>query len=128
MKTELNVPIIETRGRHPGEEHMALRHMRVGSSFVSRKRRETLYQIARVAGIKVQILQEGDGLWRVWKRSERPTGNIQTMLRLPRKAADKLTLLAKEGRCAKSTVVARLIMATQTKAGPTREQHADQFN
>jgi hypothetical protein len=72
LKVELDVPVIETRGRPPSEEHMNLRNMPVGASFVSSKRRETLYQIARALGVKVRILQEGEGLWRVWKKTDLP--------------------------------------------------------
>lgn len=64
-----NVPITETRGRPPSDEHVALWTMRIGESFVSNKRRETLYQIARSMGVKVRIMSEGDQGWRVWKKS-----------------------------------------------------------
>lgn len=66
---EDNVPITETRGRPPSEEHVKLWTMRIGQSFVSNKRRETLYQIARSMGVKVRIMSEGDEGWRVWKKS-----------------------------------------------------------
>jgi hypothetical protein len=64
-----NVPITETRGRPPSEEHVKLWTMRIGQSFVSTKRRETLYQIARSMGVKVRIMSEGKDGWRVWKKS-----------------------------------------------------------
>lgn len=68
------VPFRETRGRPHSEEHKALVKLQVGESFVSSKRRETLYQIARAIGVKVSIMKntEGEG-WRVWKKSH-PTG------------------------------------------------------
>jgi hypothetical protein len=66
---EDNVPITETRGRPPSDEHVKLWTMRIGQSFVSKKRRETLYQIARSMGVKVRIMSEGDQGWRVWKKS-----------------------------------------------------------
>lgn len=65
-----NIPITETRGRPPSDEHVNLMTMNVGDSFVSSKRREALYQLARHLGVKVTILvQEEDGLCRVWKKS-----------------------------------------------------------
>lgn len=65
-----NIPITETRGRPPSDEHVNLLNMEVGDSFVSNKRREALYQLARHLGVKVTILvQEEDGLCRVWKKS-----------------------------------------------------------
>jgi hypothetical protein len=64
-----DIPMIETRGRPPSEEHMHLLTMAVGKSFVSSKRREALYQLARSIGIKVHILAENEErtVWRVWK-------------------------------------------------------------
>lgn len=68
---EHNIPITETRGRPPSEEHMALMTIPVGSSFVSPKRREALYQLARSLNVPVKILieEEGEhaGQCRVWK-------------------------------------------------------------
>jgi len=69
---EKNVPMYQTRGRPPSDEHIALLNMQIDDSFVSLKRRETLYQIARDMGVKVSILPEGENGnegWRVWKRS-----------------------------------------------------------
>ena len=78
---EHNVPITETRGRPPSEEHMQLLQMQIavrvdgqliGDSFVSSKRREALYQLARSMGIKVHILAENEDCtkWRIWKTSK----------------------------------------------------------
>jgi hypothetical protein len=67
---EKGVPIIETRGRPPSEEHVTLLTMPVGESFVSPKSRESLYQIARSLGIQVSVMSEGDGRWRVWKKGK----------------------------------------------------------
>lgn len=69
LTIDQHIPITETRGRPPSEEHVALWNMRIGDSFVSRKRRETLYQIARSMGVTVRIMSEGDEGWRVWKKS-----------------------------------------------------------
>ncbi len=72
--------MIETRGRPPSEEHVSLLTMKIGESFVSGKSRESLYQIARTLGVKVKILSEGNGEWRVWKRSlagERPIARAE---------------------------------------------------
>jgi len=77
IKLETGVDMIETRGRPPSEEHMLLKSMKVGESFLSTKRRETLYQIARAIGVKVRILQEADGVWRVWKRANVRTRPIK---------------------------------------------------
>jgi hypothetical protein len=77
IKVETGVTMIETRGRPPSEEHMLLRTMLVGDSFLSTKRRETLYQIARAIGVKVKILAEADGVWRVWKRNNVRTRPIK---------------------------------------------------
>lgn len=68
IQVQDNIPMVETRGRPPSEEHLTLLNMRVGSSFVSKKRRETLYQLARSIGVKVRVMREGKA-WRVWKRS-----------------------------------------------------------
>lgn len=71
IKIEQGVYMSETRGRPPCDEHMTLLTMPVDSSFVSSKRRETLYQLARDMAIKVRILEteKGSGVWRVWKLS-----------------------------------------------------------
>lgn len=68
---EKNIPITETRGRHPSDEHVNMLKMNVGDSFVSSKRREALYQLARHLGVKVTILPEDEACtrWRVWKKS-----------------------------------------------------------
>lgn len=66
---DLDVPMTETRGRPPSEEHIKLLKMPVGGSFTSSKTRGALYQVARALGIKVRVLSEGAGKWRVWKRS-----------------------------------------------------------
>jgi hypothetical protein len=73
MDWELGVPIIETRGRPVSDEYAKLVKMPVNASFVSRKKRDALYQIARNLGITVTILAAGPLAkhgWRVWKRSE----------------------------------------------------------
>lgn len=74
MATEIehDIPITETRGRHAGEDHLRLLQMKVGDSFVSGKRREALYQLARSIGIKVTILPDDENgtMWRVWKKSK----------------------------------------------------------
>lgn len=67
---QTDIPMLETRGRSPSEEHVALLTMKIGQSFVSGKSRESLYQMARTLGVKVKILNEGNGEWRVWKRSD----------------------------------------------------------
>lgn len=70
LKVELGVAMIETRGRPPSDENMQMKNMPVGASFVSSKRRETLYQIARALGVRVRILAETKKTWRVWKRAD----------------------------------------------------------
>lgn len=63
----------ETRGRPPTDERMALLTMRIGESFFSTKRRETLYELARSMATEVGILEdEEDGKkgWRVWKKGQ----------------------------------------------------------
>lgn len=69
IEIQHNVPINETRGRPPSDEHMQLLSMQVGDSFISSKRREALYQLARSIGVKVRILAENDDetVWRIWK-------------------------------------------------------------
>lgn len=69
LTIQSGIPIVETRGRPPSEEHVALLTMAIGQSFDSSKSRESLYQIARTLGVKVRILSAGKGVWTVWKRS-----------------------------------------------------------
>jgi hypothetical protein len=62
----------ETRGRPPCDEVIALLKMQVGDSFVSPKRRGTLYQLARNTGVKIRIMKDANSpsrkpAWRVWK-------------------------------------------------------------
>lgn len=68
---ETDVPLVETRGRPASDEYVILLLIKVGESFVSKKSRDTLYQIARNLGIKVSIKSAARGRWRVWKKSER---------------------------------------------------------
>jgi hypothetical protein len=74
LKIDDNVPLIETRGRPPSDEHLNLLNMPLDlefpHSFVSSKSRETCYQIARTLKVKVRILPESNGKWRIWKLSE----------------------------------------------------------
>lgn len=69
LTIQTGVPMIETRGRPPSEEHVALLTMKLEDSFESTKSRESLYQIARTLGVKVKILSAGRGKWTVWKKS-----------------------------------------------------------
>jgi hypothetical protein len=74
LKIDNNIPLVETRGRPPSEEHLNILSMPFNpespASFISSKSRETLYQVARTLKTKVRILAEGPGKWRVWKLSE----------------------------------------------------------
>jgi hypothetical protein len=72
-RIEREVPYVETRGRPTSQEYLDLYMAEVGESFVSRKSRDTLYQIAKNLRIEVQISSAGPDGWRVWKRSERMT-------------------------------------------------------
>jgi hypothetical protein len=67
---EDNIPILQTRGRPPCDERVLLLTMKVGQSFVSPKKRDSLYWLGRDLRIEVTVLPSGDGRWRVWKRSE----------------------------------------------------------
>jgi hypothetical protein len=84
LTVQTDIPMIETRGRPPSEEHVKLLTMKIGHSFVSSKSRDSLYQIARTLQVKVKILTEGDGLWRVWKRSA--PGEKHTVPKVKRKS------------------------------------------
>src|SRR5215472_3891984 len=77
IELEDGVPLIETRGRPPSVEHAAMKRMKVGQSFPSRKSRDTLYQIAKNVGIEVSVRSAGKQGYRVWKLSDE---------RIPRKS------------------------------------------
>lgn len=68
---ETGIPRLETRGRKVSDEYVALIEARVGQSFTSHKSRDTLYQIARNLGIKVNITSAGKDGWRVFKARKR---------------------------------------------------------
>jgi hypothetical protein len=72
LKVETGIPVAETRGRRPTEDHLKLLEMPCGASFVTSRFRETVYQIARRLKMRVRILRENEaaGTWRVWKLSE----------------------------------------------------------
>jgi hypothetical protein len=80
VKIERGVPIVETRGRPTSDEYLKLLLMEVDDSFVSRKSRDTLYQIARNLQIKVSIKSAGREGWRVWKIGPREFKRRKTFL------------------------------------------------
>jgi hypothetical protein len=86
LKVEDGIPLIETRGRTTSAEYLKLIEMRVGQSFVSKKSRDSLYQIARNQKTPVSIKSAGRLGWRVWKTGE--TGSKLTPK--PRKPYQRL--------------------------------------
>jgi hypothetical protein len=72
---DLDVPWIDGRGQPESEESRTLLTIPVGASFVTKKKRDSMYQLSYYLEMKIHVGLEGydkNGcqLWRIHKKSE----------------------------------------------------------
>lgn len=68
LKIEKGVPLPGAKGAPAFNVTQTLRNMEVGDSFLlSVAKRPSIYQQARLAGIKIAARTTGDGEMRVWR-------------------------------------------------------------
>lgn len=72
IEKAIAVPDIRRRGgRPPCEERVAIRTMKKGESFVTRKTQVHMRTIANLEGKRIAIRSQGDGTIRVWMRGNK---------------------------------------------------------